>query len=356
MSMGLLRRAPLLLVVAFVATAAGARGDAPRPLPGPAPQQRAAGFDAAAENLACEGCHATIAAEWRGSLHHRAWDDPVFLTAYSIEPIAFCRGCHVPEAEPESMPPEGARRLGVGCVTCHVQDGHVTGSHAVAARAGAHAVVADARAASSAACERCHQFAFPEPQRAPMQGTADEHRASPHAAESCESCHMTLLQDEPGRTHRSHDFRVLGDTARLRSALTARASRADDHVVTLSLAAARVGHAFPTGDMFRRLEVRARAVDATGATVATAPPVVLARRFGRHRAERVQIGDDRLPASGAAREVALVFADPVSAREVRWEVVYQRLDATMARAFGVDTRADEVVVAEGALRPGKSRP
>lgn len=254
------RHAPRLLLVAFVAVAAGARGDVPRPLPGPAPQQRAPGFDA---------------------------------------------------------------------------------------------VVADPRIATSAACERCHQFAFPVPQRAPMQGTADEHRASPHAAESCQSCHMPPVADAPGRSHRSHDFRVLGDSARLRSALTARAARADDRVVTLTLAAAKIGHAFPTGDMFRRLEVRARAVDDHGEPVATAIPVVLARRFGRSRSERIQIGDDRLPASGEARAIDLVFAEPVAGRAVRWEVVYQRLDAAMARAFGLDAKADEVVVAEGTLRPAK---
>ncbi|MEP7122219.1 MAG: multiheme c-type cytochrome [Byssovorax sp.] len=349
------RRAPLLLLAASMALAAGARGDAPRPLPGPAPQQRAAAFDPAAENLACEGCHRAIADEWRGSLHHRAWDDPVFLTAYAIEPIAFCRGCHVPEADPARVPPEGARRLGVGCVTCHVQGGEVIGRHAMATRVGAHAVVADARASSSAGCERCHQFAFPTPQRAPMQGTADEHRASPHASESCESCHMAEVRDEPGRSHRSHDFRVLGDPTRLRSALTARAARADDRVITLSLAAARVGHAFPTGDMFRRLEVRARAVDDHGEPIATAIPVVLARRFGRGRAERIQIGDDRLPASGEARAIDLVFPVPVRGREVRWEVVYQRMDAAMAQGFSVDAGADEVVVAEGALPPAKPR-
>ncbi len=349
-------RARLLLLVAFLATAAVARGaDAPA-LPGPAPQLRVAAFDAAAVNLTCEGCHRTIAAEWRGSLHHRAWDDPVFLTAYAIEPLGFCRGCHAPEADPAHVPPEGARRLGVGCVTCHVQGADVLGSHARSARVGAHAVVADARLASSAACERCHQFDFPQPQRAPMQGTADEHRASPHAAEACQSCHMASVRVEGELPHRSHDFRVLGDAARLRSAVTARAARVDDRAVTVSLSAARIGHAFPTGDMFRRLEVRARVVDASGATVVAATPVVLARRFSMQRNEHLQIADDRVPASGEAREARLEFAAPIDGRAVRWEVAYQRLDARMAKAFGVDTNADEVIVAEGTLRPDKLRP
>ena len=355
-------RSPRLLFVASLAASAVARGDTPRPLPGPAPQQRVEGFDAAAANLTCEGCHSAIAAEWRGSLHHRAWDDPVFLTAYAIEPLAFCRGCHVPEADPARLPSEGARRLGVGCVTCHVQGAEVVGAHAMAAKPGAHPVFADARQATSAACERCHQFEFPTPQRAPMQGTADEHRDSRHAAEACQSCHMAPVQSDAGRPHRSHDFRVLGNVERLRSAVTARAARTGRSAVSISLTAARIGHAFPTGDMFRRLEVRARLLDARGAVVAVASPVALARRFVMSHGQRLQVGDDRVPASGEAREIELAFDEPLAGRAVRWEVAYQRLEASMAKAFGVDAAAEEVLVAEGTLlstkpsKPARARP
>ncbi|MFT3771202.1 MAG: multiheme c-type cytochrome [Minicystis sp.] len=346
------------IVAASLAVAATALAAAPPPLPGPAPQVRAAAFEAAAENAACEGCHPAIAAEWRSSLHHRAWDDPVFQGAYSIEPLAFCRGCHAPEADPARLPAEGARRLGVGCVTCHVQGADIVGPRARAAGGGVHAVRADARLATEEACARCHQFDFPRPQRAPMQGTGDEHRASAHAGQACQACHMPPARDG-GRGHRSHDFRVIGDAAKLRSAVTARAARDGDRAVTVALAAARVGHAFPTGDMFRRLEVRARAVDEQGEVMATAGPVVLARRFvvarGEHGSERVQVGDDRVPANGAAREVRLAFAEPVAGRAVRWEVAYQRLDASMAAAFGVDPRADEIIVAEGTLPPERTR-
>ncbi len=117
-----------------------------------------------------------------------------------------------------------------------------------------------------------------------------------------------------------------------------------------------MGHAFPTGDLFRRLEVRARAGgdEGDGGEAATA---VLARRFrmarGGGSATRIEVGDDRLPASGEAREVELAFGASIAGREVRWQVVYQRMDATMAATFGVDAAADEVIVAEGALPAGK---
>ena len=118
-----LRRARLLGGVALVGAAGwgaiaadGATADAaPRlgpavsavaglGLPGPAPRARPHGADVASANAACEKCHADIAAEWRGSMHQQAWIDPVFQEAYDIGPLAFCRGCHAPEADAESMP------------------------------------------------------------------------------------------------------------------------------------------------------------------------------------------------------------------------------------------------------------
>ena len=185
-----------------------------------------------------------------------------------------------------------------------------------------------------------------------MQGTIEEHHASKHAAESCQACHMPLVAAANGTKHRSHDFRVLGDTSLLRSAVRARAWRSGERAVTVSLAAARVGHSFPTGDMFRQLEVRARVVGEGGAR---ATPVLLRRRFqmvpGKNGPRRLQIGDDRLPATGEAREVELLFPAALSGQTVRWEVAYQRMDAGMAALWGVDPAADEVLVAEGVLAP-----
>ncbi len=345
------RLLPRLLVTAAVAgITAGADGSRALPLPGPAPQGRAADYDAGTENRRCESCHVEIAAEWEASMHHEAWDDGVFQTAYAVEPIPFCRRCHVPEADGDGVPPESARRLGVGCVTCHVESGEVTGSHERSGVPGRHAVRKDARLATSAACERCHQFEFPSPQRAPMQGTVDEHRVSTHSTEPCQQCHMPEVRTEGGGRHRSHDFKVFGDLSLLRSALTAHASRSDERSVTVSLATARIGHDFPTGDMFRRLEVRAHVVGVAGIE---AHPVVLSRRFekatGPVGPERKQVSDDRLSASGELRAVELRFREDLAGRAVAWQVVYQRMDSAMATAFGLDPNADESIVAEGVV-------
>lgn len=392
-----LRTPTLLLLGASLCAAACAASVRPAPVvpaasaplaapPAPAPAAQDPAALAAARNRECEDCHRDIAAEWRGSLHHASWDDPVFLTAYTIEPIAFCRGCHVPEADPgDETPPEPARRLGIGCVTCHVRDGEIVGVRALPAApapspaapslaapspavSGAawpagerHAVTGDAAFGTERACARCHEFDFPEPQEALMQSTVAEHAASRSPGTPCRDCHMPVVAGQGTTPHRSHDFRVLGNAPLLRTALTASAARSadDPDTIVVSLAAGRIGHAFPTGDMFRRLEVRARVSVGDGAPALVAPPVVLARTFlmmpGPKGILRQQTGDDRLPSSGEPREVELVFPLPVDGRVVRWEVAYQRMDAPMAALFGVDPAQDEILVAEGVLLPAAPR-
>ncbi|MBL8744343.1 MAG: hypothetical protein JNK04_24720, partial [Myxococcales bacterium] len=82
------------MAVVFFANEA-AEGGPPLALPGPAPRDSA--DSPTLSNASCEGCHSSIAKEWRGSLHQQAWHDPVFQKALAIEPEPFCRGCHAPE-------------------------------------------------------------------------------------------------------------------------------------------------------------------------------------------------------------------------------------------------------------------
>ncbi len=189
-----------------------------------------------------------------------------------------------------------------------------------------------------------------------MQGTVDEHRVSRFAAQGCQECHMPLVSSPDGTKHRNHDFRVIGNVAMLRSALSARAFRGENNEVRVALSAARVGHAVPTGDMFRRLEVRARVVDEE----VNAKSVVLTRRFamiprdGSHSgALRIQVGDDRVPSTGEAREANLVFPQAVRGKKIAWEVAYQRMPPAMATIWGVDWKTDEVIIAEGTIQAEK---
>lgn len=363
--------APALLFAAGLAAAwsESARGEpAPRAstsatasapllaLPGPAPRGHAG--DAEGENAACERCHAEEAAEWRGSMHRDAFTDPVFQEALAIEPAPFCRGCHAPEADARVDPPSGAKAVGVGCTTCHVEGRAVVGVRTAAGGPGGHAVVGDARLAAVDACAGCHQFDFPGSKGEPMQNTVAEHAASGLASIACQGCHMPSVASSAGKTHKSHRFGVIGDASMIRSAADVKAARAGRREVRVEIAPADVGHSFPTGDMFRRLEVNAEALDAEGRVVERAPAVHLGRTFAdRARAtaevdfRRVEVGDTRVPARGAGDglRVALRFEHPIEASRVRWRVVYQRMATAMAASFGVEQARDEVTVAEGVL-------
>lgn len=335
----------LASALSIPAFAAESSTSADAPMPRPAPQGRAAGYDAATENEACERCHEVIAREWRGSLHHEAFDDPVFLAAYGLESQTFCRSCHVPESDPSREATARERHLGVGCVSCHVQDGEIVSARS--SGSAPHPVRASARFGREDACASCHEFEFPNRQPALMQGTVTEHRASPEASASCQSCHMPMVDDAGGGRHRGHRFQVAGDEALLRRAVWARAAVTNEREITIAVRATGAGHAVPTGDMFRRLVVRATAGDLE------AKPVVLARTFEMTRAggavARVQKSDARLPASGQAIAEALTFPSSIRGREVRWEVVYQRMSDEMARSFGIDPRMDETIVAHGVV-------
>ncbi|MEO6953894.1 MAG: multiheme c-type cytochrome [Polyangia bacterium] len=314
-----------------------------------------------AENASCVGCHPDIATEWTRSLHRSSWRDPVFQKAYAVEPVAFCRGCHAPESDAAQEPELRAQAVGIGCVSCHVD---AAGIHAARANPSAqHAVVVDATLATPKLCARCHEFDFPadshqlHPQA--MQDTVAEHASGDRASTPCQGCHMPVVDGPDGR-HRSHSFQVIEDPALLRAAVHIEAQQLDDGV-RLTLAAAKIGHAFPTGDMFRRLEVRAKRVDSRGKTIATATPVVLERRFEDRPRDplaeeldmmRVEAEDTRVPPPGRGSRI-VTLALPHAEGRVVWSVVYQRMSTPMAAAFGVSQVLDEVLLAEGTLPPAR---
>lgn len=352
----------VLALAAGVASADDARfaersyGPDPLPaLPGPAVEGAPGRDDPAAESAGCVGCHTAIGEEWERSLHRQAWADPVFQEAYTIEPLAFCRSCHAPEADPAAEPSVSAGHAGVGCTTCH---GGLDAVRAPRASGlAAHAVVADGRLAGTAACASCHEFVFPGT-REPMQSTISEHARSSAAGTPCQGCHMPEVEGPDGRRHASHDFAAARDPALLRRAAEVTASRSGPRGVTVAIVATGVGHAFPTGDMFRRLEVRATTL---GATPVAAPVVHLGRVFGDRASDgessagfhRTQLRDARVAPPGTAgpSRASLRFPHGVASERVRWQVVYQRMPDAMAASLGAGDPIDEVVVAEGILEP-----
>ena len=238
---------------------------------------------------ACATCHSAIAREWAGSSHHRSASNESYTAAVEREPLAFCRGCHAPSGDAsystsrQTLAFEG----GIGCTTCH--EG-MAADHA-------SSLAAPRKASSSVkACVTCHEFSFPT-SPALMQKTGAEHRGSAFAKTGCETCHMLSVGERPHRDHRFDVAPLVGQ------ALVADVSRASPTRLAFRLAPGEIGHAFPTGDLFRRLSVR---VESTDGRVLTER--FLARHFTSVRGTNLEQADDRVGAPGLARCFELEIA------------------------------------------------
>lgn len=218
--------------------------------------------------------------------------------------------------------------MGVGCVTCHVPgDGDaVMAAPRAGARAGEiapHEVIREARFATAAACASCHEFAFPgssgKRRDELMQSTVSEHRESARASDSCASCHMRSAAG--GRV--SHAFTASRSPETMRASLRAAAERASDTAVRISLTPVGVGHALPTGDLFRRLEVSAEAFGPDNMVMASARRY-LTRHFEMKRggAGKHLVLDDRLTGE---RQVELELGPEAAGRPIAWRIGYQRV-------------------------------
>jgi hypothetical protein len=308
-------------------------------MPGPGPHARTG---AEAANEACARCHAEAAAAWRGSLHAQAWTDPVFQRSYEVEPARFCRDCHAPETATPAM--------GVACVTCHDPGGSgvvLAGAARPGAEPSPHPVQRDPAFSGPTACAGCHEFPFPDAAQrghdgAQMQRTVTEHAASRFAARACATCHM------PKTPHggRAHGFAVASDPAMLRRALVAHVTRTGD-AVGFDLAPGEVGHALPTGDLFRRLVLIAEVVGEDHQLIAHAT-----RSLGRHfrfepgpHGGKVQreIADDRIQGT---MHVDVDLGPRAHGQPIAWRIEWQRVQSMHEEEAVV---ADAVVLAEGRL-------
>lgn len=334
----------------------------PSQMPTPARARRDA---AVVANQACEGCHEEVAREWRASLHRTANTEPAYRRAFAIEPMPFCRSCHAPEANPAEPEAEAVGALGVGCVTCHVTTKDSLAGPGAApvlaapwTRPGSppaapHAVIRDERFARADACAGCHEFAFPTARGLSaaemMQLTIAEHRASPAADRSCADCHMPAGGDGQ-RRRRSHEFPGSRDEALVRSAVAVEARRVSATRIAVTLSPSNAGHAFPTGDLFRRLSISAEALGADEMVLGQEE-----RFLTRHwvlrpgQVGRRLLSDDRVHAAPVTVELEVGAAG--EGRPIAWQVTYQRV----AHPNGIDMSdvelEGEIRVASGKLGP-----
>lgn len=320
-------------------------------MPGPAPRARTAEH-AQALNATCTACHREIAAEWANSFHAQSERDAAYQRAFRIEPLPFCQGCHAPEADVEQPVPQGAAAIGVGCVTCHVVgDDVLAAPKAIEGGRAPHALTRSAAFASEAACANCHQFAFPGRATAVdlMQATVREHAESAARGTTCASCHMARV-GAGHDSHLSHAFPGGHDRNLVKSALRVEVRRCAELRVCFALTPHRLGHAFPTGDLFRRIELSVEAVGDDQQVVSSAR-----RYLSRHWTEQPKavsplrrvVRDDRV--AGEARSFELELEPSATRYALLWRVAYQRVEHPRSESDADSVLEGEIEIASGSL-------
>lgn len=285
---------------------------------------------------ACMRCHVDDARHWETSAHHTSFTNEIFQAEWRLHEQAACVRCHAPLADPEA--PQGEAALnGISCAVCHVRDGAVLSAHA--SPEAPHPITVDTSLSTSEACAHCHDFTFASVAPTPyddaemLQGTMREwHEVEGRG--TCQHCHMA---------EGNHAMPGARDASLLARALTVEASAAlvdGETEVTLTLMS-QAGHAVPTGDMFRRLEVEAWPTTHNAAHVST----TLMRHFDRAHGEMHQVRDERVPAN-APRVVTLTLP---RTRRVAWRITWQALDPQVAASNWIPEEDASRVVAEGVI-------
>ncbi|MFK7985364.1 MAG: hypothetical protein AB8I08_04970 [Sandaracinaceae bacterium] len=296
----------------------------------------------------CVRCHAPTTA----SFGAHAWTDPIVVAERGDDTTGWCGSCHRPSGpstggQPANAPSTNEPSSGVGCVDCHVDQGVVLSPRSpTASGLAAHAMRA-AEWDGVRECAGCHEFRFPgandtrnvvfDPEGW-LQRTASEWRSSParQRGETCVSCHMP----DGGHAMRAAEGQL---------EVSARARSTDGGANALvTLTARGMGHAFPTGDMYRALEVR---VWAPGA-----PERAVTQRLTRHFARgadrlRREVLDTRLVPGEPRRVLLRVSGSNLS--ELRWSVSLLRLPPERAARMRVE--APPRPLREGTVRVAPPR-
>jgi len=324
-------------------------------LPGPAPRGNLP-QDTVRANRRCALCHRSIVEEWKRSLHRHSYDDPYFARALRIEPVNFCRKCHAADADPNRDPDPAIAADGVSCLTCHWTKVGVVGAHGTGNQQIVdHDASGDARLGDDRACGNCHQFDFPTKAGAvsvtPMQDTVREHEASAYPGIPCQGCHMPLVNDSDGTKHHRHDFAVQGDRGFLAHAVRIELVQRTPNGVTVALFSGRIGHAFPTGDLFRSAELELWTSASPGRK---AKPLIvrLERGYTQDRVNQARhvAGDTRLVPKGGNRDSRLIKVPlQTSTEPIHYRLTWLRMPDGLAKLLSFDPLKQRQVILEGTL-------
>jgi len=285
----------------------------------------------------CNACHFQAHEDWSGTAHAKAWSNDAFQEALArAGNSTACSQCHLPLTNQHARLAAGyiegdlARpnlqdnpiwdatlmSEGVTCAACHVRDGMVVGTRAIADAP--HPIAVSAELGTSAVCASCHQMTW-EGADQPFYDTYREWEGSAYAQAGvrCQDCHMPPRAGLATATRfaatPAHNFTA--DTARAVSVLvkleTPELQRGQPYPVEITVQNTGAGHHFPTGSPFKPYSVIAELVGPDGKILAPAFTHTLARVVEEAPPWKT-ISDNRIPAGG---EVKLAHSFTVDHRK-----------------------------------------
>ncbi|WP_210410698.1 multiheme c-type cytochrome [Leptospira yanagawae] len=216
----------------------------------------------------CERCHQSIYQNHQKSAHANSWKDPIFLVAFQKEPRQWCLNCHAPlhtfaanddfKTLSYVQSVDGIWTEGVNCAVCHVRGNKIFGKQ-TRNDLEDHKVFEDTSLSDNTLCQNCHQFNFPDTHHPKieytnviMQGTGLEKETMlPNLTGSnlCVNCHLKLDHQLNGTVF---DFDWMDDW----KVSVSTEGIGKESIVNLILKYPKMGHKFPTGDLFRSLVFR----------------------------------------------------------------------------------------------------
>ncbi len=312
------------------------------------------GFNSAST---CGECHVDIYAMWLQSFHSKAMADATFLGAFQDPRVkdnerarAHCVQCHAPTLHYDTNldPSSGLVKEGVTCDFCHsvqnmaldnqakpfvVKQGRLKRGPLTDSQSPVHETRQAEIFENGELCGGCHEMR--NLLNTPVITTYSEWREGYYGKKgtaACPDCHMPL---SPGTTVTSglvktkrminlHSFPGGHSRVQLHDALELslleETRQYGKMKVKIGLTNSGVGHAIPTGNPLRKIEVEFRAEGALG-KVLHESKVELAKHFGDKSGKPVTtdlgilldatrvLADDRV-APGETRELAFEFSAP----------------------------------------------
>lgn len=324
-------------------------------------------------NKDCASCHQSAYDNWSKSRHKFAFTNELYRESHEREPSAWCLNCHAPFAVKGAQPLDLAQRLqkeaGVSCNVCHVRNNRVIVSKIPAPKKGeaAHDYILEPQISTARFCESCHEFNFPsadsKPEAGhnfrysdvPMQATYSEWLGSGFSGTTCQQCHLYSGSNQSHRFPGGHDKQLLTQAVRLE------AERNAEGKLHLRIFTVGIGHAFPTGDLFRTLRI------SLFAHQRPIREILLGKRFENrpakkgngHLANKFLVEDSTIPAPAVGDFVSMrdyLIEWPADATHVRYEMSLDFLHPHNALVSTLPRSLTRNIFQKGTIGIKKARP